>query len=129
MPGVSLFRSYENNTNQKPNEDYLDTFYIFCTSNNFLSCFYRWRPCFLVYFASVIPSFWILQYEQHFRIVQGRQENSTCGEDEADGILVNVFQCYGIKIKGVVARSVACPLRMQAVPRSTLAFVEHFPSR
>lgn len=46
----------------------------------------RWRPCFVVYFVSVIPSFWILQYEQHYRVLEG-DSNSTCSESDVNGIL------------------------------------------
>lgn len=40
----------------------------------------------MVYFASVIPSFWILQYEQHYRVLAGQQNNTNRSEDEIQGL-------------------------------------------
>ena len=50
------------------------------------------------YLVSVIPSLWILQFEQHYRVVEGQGNNPNCSESDAstDGILVNDFYCnYG----------------------------------
>ena len=47
----------------------------------------------MVYFVSVVPSLWILQYERHFRTLEGQENSPNCSESDAgsDGILVNDF--------------------------------------
>ncbi|XP_052777172.1 transmembrane protein 26-like [Mya arenaria] len=38
----------------------------------------RWRPCFIVYLVCVVPSIWILQYDQHYKALNAG--NCTCNE-------------------------------------------------
>ena len=47
----------------------------------------------MAYLVSVIPSLWILQFEQHYRVLEGQGNNPNCSESDAstDGILVNDF--------------------------------------
>ena len=71
------------------------------------SFFNRWRPCFLVYFVCVIPSFWILQFEQHYRIIEGEQRNSTCTESGGDGLLVLTCLLFALSCRAGVI-SICC---------------------